>query len=619
MDPRLGLHDTQRPRGRHGPGARRGRAGGWSSSPTTRSGASSGSARSPGSTRPTPSITDSGLERRGSRELLRPQVRELVVRGSPQRAPANDRRRSAWSRRCGRRRVHALTTARRRSGARPAPPVSTATRSPAYRAGPIGATTRSSTSGCSCRPSGRAGRGRAREEPDRRRGRPAYDPDCYLCPGNRAGQRRREPGLRVDTFVFTNDFAALRPDATDERFEDGLLRAEGERGTVPGRLLLAAPRPDAGRMEPPATSGASSTCGPTRPPSSATATAGSRCSRTAARRWARRTPIRTARSGPAPRCPTRRPARTRPSGRTTARPAGACCSTTPPRSPAGRGSSSRTTTGSPSCRSGRPGRSRRWSSPKRPAARLPDLDATRPRRPGGRSCIDSARALRRPVRPAVPVLDGLAPGAVRGRTDRITGSSTPTSIPPLLDRQRPQVHGRLRAPRRDPARPHGGGRRRAARGRAPRTHGAERAVEATEPGLTGPSCSTGRARCRFGAAGSAAGSRARSWSRSARPGSAAPTSMATWAPPGRRRPGVVMGHEAAGDVVEVGPGRHVRAGRRPRGAPLDPAVRALRPLSPRPSRTSARTARAWACSSTAPTPSGSSSRRARCCSDARTR
>ena len=48
------------------------------------------------------------------------------------------------------------------------------------------------------------------------------------------------------------------------------------------------------------------------------------------------------------------------------------------------------------------------------------------------SLIRLARSLRRPVRAAVPVLDGLAPGAVRptaGRRDgATTGSSTPTSI-----------------------------------------------------------------------------------------------------------------------------------------------------------------------------------------------
>src|SRR5262245_43558586 len=41
--------------------------------------------------------------------------------------------------------------------------------------------------------------------------RPAYDPRCYLCPGNTRANGDVNP--RYDaTFVFTNDFSALRPD-----------------------------------------------------------------------------------------------------------------------------------------------------------------------------------------------------------------------------------------------------------------------------------------------------------------------------------------------------------------------------------------------------------------------
>jgi UDPglucose--hexose-1-phosphate uridylyltransferase len=60
--------------------------------------------------------------------------------------------------------------------------------------------------------------------------RPAYDPDCYLCPGNTRAGGNRNPAYD-GTFVFTNDFAALRPDSSTERLEDGLLVAEGEPGT----------------------------------------------------------------------------------------------------------------------------------------------------------------------------------------------------------------------------------------------------------------------------------------------------------------------------------------------------------------------------------------------------
>jgi UDPglucose--hexose-1-phosphate uridylyltransferase len=59
---------------------------------------------------------------------------------------------------------------------------------------------------------------------------PAYDPTCYLCPGNRRANGEANPDYE-STFVFTNDFAALRPTSSDERIERDLLRAEGEAGT----------------------------------------------------------------------------------------------------------------------------------------------------------------------------------------------------------------------------------------------------------------------------------------------------------------------------------------------------------------------------------------------------
>lgn len=70
---------------------------------------------------------------------------------------------------------------------------------------------------------------------------PPYDPTCYLCPGNTRANGDTNPEY-ADTFVFTNDFAALRPDSPDDRFADGLLRAEGERGTC--RVLCFSPRHD---------------------------------------------------------------------------------------------------------------------------------------------------------------------------------------------------------------------------------------------------------------------------------------------------------------------------------------------------------------------------------------
>jgi len=58
----------------------------------------------------------------------------------------------------------------------------------------------------------------------------SYDPGCYLCPGNERAGGARNPRYG-STFVFENDFAALRPDTPETRLEeDGLLVAASERG-----------------------------------------------------------------------------------------------------------------------------------------------------------------------------------------------------------------------------------------------------------------------------------------------------------------------------------------------------------------------------------------------------
>ena len=71
--------------------------------------------------------------------------------------------------------------------------------------------------------------------------RPAFDPSCYLCPGNTRANGDTNPAYKR-TFVFTNDFAALRPDTRPERVEDGLLVAETEAGTC--RVVCYDPRHD---------------------------------------------------------------------------------------------------------------------------------------------------------------------------------------------------------------------------------------------------------------------------------------------------------------------------------------------------------------------------------------
>jgi UDPglucose--hexose-1-phosphate uridylyltransferase len=83
-----------------------------------------------------------------------------------------------------------------------------------------------------------------RVESDAREARPAYDPDCYLCPGNaRAGATRNPP--YEGTFVFDNDFPALTLDASDSRpttTRSPLLVSRPERGIC--RVVCFSPRHD---------------------------------------------------------------------------------------------------------------------------------------------------------------------------------------------------------------------------------------------------------------------------------------------------------------------------------------------------------------------------------------
>lgn len=71
---------------------------------------------------------------------------------------------------------------------------------------------------------------------------PAYDPACYMCPGNKRAGGQQNPAY-VKTFVFDNDFPALLPDVeileTEKR---DLLVAESERGIC--RVICYSPRHD---------------------------------------------------------------------------------------------------------------------------------------------------------------------------------------------------------------------------------------------------------------------------------------------------------------------------------------------------------------------------------------
>ncbi|MBV9180434.1 MAG: galactose-1-phosphate uridylyltransferase, partial [Acidobacteria bacterium] len=74
--------------------------------------------------------------------------------------------------------------------------------------------------------------------------RPSYDPSCYLCPRNQRAGGVRNPDY-PSTFLFENDFAALRPNIPQAQldFEDkSLLVASTEQGIC--RVMCFSPRHD---------------------------------------------------------------------------------------------------------------------------------------------------------------------------------------------------------------------------------------------------------------------------------------------------------------------------------------------------------------------------------------
>jgi len=73
-------------------------------------------------------------------------------------------------------------------------------------------------------------------------GRPAYDPDCYLCPGNERASGEVNP-LYESTFVFTNDFGALtRSENTGFYSPTSFIKAESESGIC--KVICFSPRHD---------------------------------------------------------------------------------------------------------------------------------------------------------------------------------------------------------------------------------------------------------------------------------------------------------------------------------------------------------------------------------------
>jgi len=71
--------------------------------------------------------------------------------------------------------------------------------------------------------------------------RPAYEPTCYLCPGNARAGGVRNPDYD-STFVFTNDFSALLPDTPAAAGDHPLLQYASQRGTC--RVVCFSPRHD---------------------------------------------------------------------------------------------------------------------------------------------------------------------------------------------------------------------------------------------------------------------------------------------------------------------------------------------------------------------------------------
>ncbi len=75
-------------------------------------------------------------------------------------------------------------------------------------------------------------------------GEPAYDPMCYLCPGNKRAGSERNPDYEY-TFVFDNDFSALLPGTPAGEYRagrTGLVAAQSEPGIC--RVVCFSPRHD---------------------------------------------------------------------------------------------------------------------------------------------------------------------------------------------------------------------------------------------------------------------------------------------------------------------------------------------------------------------------------------
>ena len=72
--------------------------------------------------------------------------------------------------------------------------------------------------------------------------RPGYDPACYLCPGNERADGKINPAY-THTYVFDNDFAALRADTPDGTIQSSpFFQSQAETGVC--RVICFSPRHD---------------------------------------------------------------------------------------------------------------------------------------------------------------------------------------------------------------------------------------------------------------------------------------------------------------------------------------------------------------------------------------
>jgi UDPglucose--hexose-1-phosphate uridylyltransferase len=72
--------------------------------------------------------------------------------------------------------------------------------------------------------------------------RPAFDPECYLCPGNIRANGETNPVYK-STYVFTNDFSAMLPEIPPVKKDiNRLLVSKSERGIC--RVVNFSPRHD---------------------------------------------------------------------------------------------------------------------------------------------------------------------------------------------------------------------------------------------------------------------------------------------------------------------------------------------------------------------------------------